>query len=61
MYFRACCLHILKQVFLHILKQERQRLCNYRLLKLFLGISKLKTNTECLLFLAAKLSPLHIG
>ena len=31
-------------------KQERQCLCNYRLLKLLLDLTKLKNNTECLCY-----------
>ena len=40
-------------------KLERQLLCNYRLSKLLLDVTKLKTNAECLFF-TDEISPLHM-
>ena len=41
-------LNILQDFQFTYFKQERQCLCNYRLLKFFMDITKLKPNAECL-------------
>ena len=41
-------LNILQDFLFTHFKQERQCLCNYRLLKFFMDITKLKPNAECL-------------